>query len=480
MAKPQVIIVALAGNPNSGKTSLFNAIVGANQKVGNFSGVTVEKIEGRLKYKNYEIEFIDLPGTYSLTAYSPEEVVARRFISIQKPDVIINVVDGNNLDRNLYLTTQLMELERDYFIALNMYDEVERNETKINFNLLEQLLGTRIIPTSAKHKTGIPQILESIIAIYEKKFQPKFKAHYEAKIEERIDKLADTLNQDTELVQRCSARWLAVKLFENDKLVYDQVRARPIWIKVASQLIDTNKYLESNFGEDAELIITENRHAFIKGALKEAVKYSSVKHRNYSELLDKILINRITGIPVFFIIMWAVFQMVFKLGEYPMLWIESVFSWMGQIASQYIESETIRSILVEGVLSGVGGVLVFLPNIMLLFIALAFLEGTGYMARGSFCDRQGYAFIWIAWEVSHLHDYRLWMLCSCFYVDQNPEKQKRQNHHALNYSVYELRCQATRLYFNYWCFLQPFRCRKCVVFNLSGRNHHRIVICKAF
>ncbi|MBT3303241.1 MAG: ferrous iron transport protein B [Bacteroidetes bacterium] len=384
MDNSRVITIALAGNPNSGKTSLFNAIVGANQKVGNFSGVTVEKVQGSLKYKGYKINFIDLPGTYSLTAYSPEEVVARNFITDKKPDIVINVIDGSNLERNLYLTTQLMELEKDFIIALNMYDEVQKKKIEINFDLFESLLGTRIIPTSAKHKTGINDILDAIVNIIEEKFQPKFKAQYQHEIDNRVEKLCETLLQDEELSAKYAARWLAVKLFENDKLVYDLVFKRPIWIKVYSQLVEANKFFESKFGEDAEVIITENRHAFIKGALKEAVKFNTQKQRNYSELLDKILINRITGIPVFFLTMWAIFQMVFKLGEYPMQWIESIFHFLGDIANSTIENETLRSLLVEGVIGGVGGVLVFLPNIMLLFLALAFLEGTGYMARAAF------------------------------------------------------------------------------------------------
>ncbi|MBC8343670.1 MAG: ferrous iron transport protein B, partial [Bacteroidetes bacterium] len=380
----QVITVAIAGNPNSGKTSLFNAIVGANQKVGNFSGVTVEKVHGIRKFNGYKINFIDLPGTYSLTAYSPEEVVARKFITDQKPDLVLNVVDGSNMERNLYLTTQLMELENNFIISLNMYDEVQKNETEIKFDLFEKLLGTKIIPTSAKYGTGIKEILESIVEVYENRFKPKFKAHYQPEIEERVDKLSLILQQDEELLKIYPSRWMAVKLLENDKLVYDLVHERPIWIKVYSQLLDANKFFESKFGEDAELLITQNRHSFIKGAIREAVKFNQISKRNYSVILDRILINRITGIPVFFLIMWAVFQMVFKLGKYPMDWLESIFNWFGMIAKLYIVNETIQSVVVDGILSGVGGVLVFLPSIMLLFLALAFLEGTGYMARAAF------------------------------------------------------------------------------------------------
>ncbi|MFC2113742.1 ferrous iron transport protein B [Bacteroidota bacterium] len=378
------IVVALAGNPNSGKTSLFNLIVGANQKVGNFSGVTVEKIEGTTKYKNHIIHFVDLPGTYSLTAYSPEEVVARNFIIEQKPDIVINVVDGSNIYRNLYLTTQLMEIEQPFIIALNMFDEVQKSKTEINVPLLETLLGVSIIPTSAKNMLGVDSLLDQIVENYENKSHPKFKVTYKREIEERIVRLSSILRNDKELSEFYSSNWLAIKLLENDKLVYQLVKEKPVWIKAYSYLMECNSYLESKFSTDAEMLITEDRHAFVKGALQEAIKFHESTNKNYSEILDKILINRVTGLPVFLFFMWGLFQLVFKVGEIPMGWIENLFSWLSGLAGTYITNDTMRSIITEGIISGVGGVLVFLPNIMLLFLGLAFLEGTGYMARAAF------------------------------------------------------------------------------------------------
>jgi len=384
MVRNSIISVALAGNPNSGKTSLFNLIAGANQKVGNFAGVTVEKIEGIVKYKGYTLKIIDLPGTYSLSAYSPEEIVTREFIIENKPDVVINVVDASNLERNLYFTTQLMELQTKFVIALNMFDEIEKNKVVIKWDLLEQLFGTHIIPTSAKSKTGINELLDHVIDVFEERINPQFKLFYQSEIENRFEALRQILSTDKELDNKYNTHWLAIKLLENDKIVYRLLKERPVWIKVISFLSETNKFLENTYGGDPELIITENRHAFIKGALKEAVIFPVTSKRNFTEILDIVLINRITGIPVFLFFMWFMFQLVFKVGEIPMRWIESVFVWFGMMVGDHISNALIKSLIVDGMISGVGGVVVFLPNIMLLFLFLAFLEGSGYMSRAAF------------------------------------------------------------------------------------------------
>ena len=352
--------------------------------MGNFSGVTVEKVEGFVKYKGYTFKITDLPGTYSLTAYSPEEVVAREFIIENKPDVVINVVDGSNLQRNLFFTTQLMELQHNFIICLNMMDEVNKSKTVIDFNLLEQLLGTHIIPVSAKNRTGINELLDHVIDVFEDRIKPEFKFHFQDEIQIRFQELTNIISQDKELALNYNTEWLAIKLLENDRLVYKMIKERPVWIKVMSYLSETNKFIESTLGEDAETLITENRYAFVKGALKEAVKFTEKPTKSFTEVLDLILINRITGIPVFLFFMWLMFQLVFKVGEYPMGWIESFFNWLGMLSGAAISDPMIRSMVVDGIISGVGGVIVFLPNIMLLFIFLAFLEGTGYMARAAF------------------------------------------------------------------------------------------------
>ncbi|MCF6271468.1 MAG: ferrous iron transport protein B, partial [Melioribacteraceae bacterium] len=379
------ISVALVGNPNSGKTSLFNKIVGANQKVGNFSGVTVEKCEGTVFHKEYEIKIIDLPGTYSLTTYSPEEVVTREYIIDGHPDVVVNVVDGTNLERNFYLTTQLIDAQANLLVALNMYDEVEKQGTQIDFVQTEELFGTHIIPTSAIYGSGIEDLLNHIVELFENKILIKLnKLSFSPLMEGYIEKLIKIISTDKELTAKYSPRWLSIKLLVNDKDVYKIVREYPIWIKVNHILSEALTFTEKKYDSDPELMLKEERHALIRGAIQETVKYPAKRKKNRSEIIDSILINRVIGLPLFIFFMWAMFQLTFTLGETPMNWIEAFFGWLGTTLSQVITEPTLRSIIVDGIISGVGGVLVFLPNIMILFFALSFLEGTGYMARAAF------------------------------------------------------------------------------------------------
>lgn len=384
MTSKKEIIIALLGNPNSGKTSLFNALVGANQKVGNFAGVTIEKYEGRLTFAGYKLKFIDLPGTYSLTAYSPEELIARNYIIEKKPDVVIDVVDGSSLERNLYLTTQLIELEIELIIALNMYDEVEKNNIKIDIKQLQQLLGTHIIPTSAVKKTGMESLLNHIIRVHEKQIQiKKNKLSYRMELESIIKDIAEIILTENQL-KKYNPRWLAIKLLENDKAVYRLIKEFPIWLHIEPILQSNHTNFISKYKIDPEMSITEDRHAFIRGALQETVQFPAVHKKSITERIDAILINRILGFPIFLAMMWLVFQFTFKLGEAPMGWMKTLFELISNTMSSWLPNGFIQSIVVDGIIAGVGGVLVFLPNILLLFIALAFLEGTGYMARAAF------------------------------------------------------------------------------------------------
>jgi len=384
-ATSKTIRVALLGNPNCGKTSLFNELVGAHQKVGNFTGVTVEKYEGSLKYKGYSIEITDLPGTYSLTAYSPEEIVTRNFILEEKPDIVIDVVAGSNLERNLYLTTQIMELEVDMLVALNMYDEVEKMGIKINIPQLEALLGSHVIPTSAPKKLGIDSLLDHIIQVFEGKITiAKNKLVFTREIEEEIHVIRKLLEKDDYLSQKYNLKWLAIKLLESDQIAYETVKSRSIYVKVSRELTDFLARYRRTSENDPETTIIEDRHAFIRGALQETVKFPSVQKKTTTDRIDNVLLNRILGLPIFFVIMWLMFQFTFTLGTPFMNWIDIFFRFLGTTIGNMMPDNYVRKLLVDGIIAGVGGVLVFLPNILFLFFAIAFLEGSGYMARAAF------------------------------------------------------------------------------------------------
>lgn len=295
------------------------------------------------------------------------------------------MVDGSNLERNLYLTTHLLDLEINLIIALNMMDEVEQKGMKIDFHHLQDLLGAHIIPTSAVKKIGIESLLDHVVRIHTKAITiPQNKLSYRDKLEEKIQKISFLLKDQKEILQNYSARWLAIKLLENDKLVYQFLKNEPIWLKIEPILHETMQECELAYHTDSELAITEDRDAFIRGALQETVTYPHKAKKTLTDYLDSILINRILGLPIFFFIMWLIFQFTFRLGEAPIHWLETGFDYLATVGRLYISQELAQSILIDGILAGVGGVLVFLPNIILLFIALAFLEGTGYMARAAF------------------------------------------------------------------------------------------------
>ena len=384
-SKIKEIRCVLAGNPNSGKTSLFNGLVGANMKVGNWAGVTVEKFEGFVKYKGYKIRITDLPGTYSLTAYSPEEVIARNYIIDEKPDVVINVVDGTNLERNLYLTTQIMELEADMVMALNMYDEVKAAGIKIDVKQLQTLFGCHIVPTNAVKKEGLNGLLDHVIRVYEKDIVVrKNKLSYDDAVEEAIDNIADALKNDAELVSRYHRRWLAVKLLEADQPVYKIVKEKAVWLSAGRLVKEAIAKLEEKPGAGLSAKIASDRYAFVRGAVQETVSGLNPEKKSMTDYIDMVLINRFAGLPIFLFIMWLLFQFTFKLGEAPMGWIEAFFGWLGNTVSASMAESGLRSVIVDGIIAGVGGVVVFLPNILLLFLGLSFLEATGYMARAAF------------------------------------------------------------------------------------------------
>ncbi len=372
-----VIRVALAGNPNSGKTSLFNTLTRSHQKVGNWSGVTIEKCEGIVRHQGYRLLIVDLPGTYSLTAYTPEEVIAREFLIQDKPDVVINVVDGTALERHLYLTTQLIELNIPMIIALNMADEVEKQHININISQLVQLLGIEIISTQATHRKGLIHLLDQVVKTVNNKNQviPN-KLIYRLDIEEHLQHLGKLLQGDSELANQYPLSWLAVKLIEKDPMVYQLVKDRIVGLKISAFL--------QQLPDEVDAAIAEDRYAFIRGALAETMIIPVRSRKSVTDILDMILINRVAGLPIFLVILWLLFQLTFRLGEPFTVGLQWLFMQLAMGVSTLIPVPLIRSIVVDGIISGVGGVLGFLPNVMLLFMGLAFLEGSGYMARAAF------------------------------------------------------------------------------------------------
>ena len=378
------ISVALAGNPNCGKSSLFNALTGAHQKVGNFSGVTVEKHEGYLEYKGYHIRVVDLPGIYSLTPYSPEEIVTREYLIKECPDVVVNVVEGPNLERNLLLTTQLMELEVDFLVALNMIDEVQEKGIVIEIKQLQKLLGCHIIPTSAKKNTGLDSLLDHIIRLSRKDITiRKNKLFFRPELEASVEKITDILARQQELAG-FNARWLAIKLLENDREVYHEVQQYPVWVKVERALQDALRDAERLHDSEPEILITEDRHAFIRGAMQECVRQPGGAKATPTDYIDMVVLNRALGLPIFLLVVWAIFQLTFTLGAPIMSGLQLFFGFIASAIGPLLPNETLRSIVIDGIIAGVGGVLVFLPNIVLLFIGLSFLEASGYMARAAF------------------------------------------------------------------------------------------------
>jgi len=381
----ETIHVALAGNPNSGKTSIFNKLAGANQKVGNFSGVTVEKVEGSFKHKGYTIKLVDLPGTYSLSPYSPEEKVARDYILNKKPDMVVNIVDATNLERNLVLTTQLMDLEVELLVVMNMIDEVKNQHIGIDLDQFEQLFGAHVIPTSAVTGEGIEDLLDHIVQIKSGKIETKKHKHtYTEKIENDIIDLS-SLIENRKIAQDHPTRWLAIKLIENDSDVVKLLSSRPFWqdVREKNDLIK-DRIAKNHQGKEPNVYLCEERMSFINGAVRETVSYPEEAPESLTEKIDNVLLHRFVGLPIFLFIMYAIFQLTFRLGEYPMMWIDSMFQNVSNWLDGIMTASIFKSVLLDGILAGVGGVLVFLPNILILFLCISLLEATGYMARVAF------------------------------------------------------------------------------------------------
>lgn len=375
--------IALAGNPNSGKTTIFNNLTGARQHVGNYPGVTVEKKEGYRRFQNYELAIIDLPGTYSLTAYSPEEVVARNVVVQDKPDVVIDILDASNLERNLYLATQLMELERPMVLVLNMADVAEARGVKIKDELLAQKLGVPVVRTVGSSNKGMEELLDAAIGAAQKKESASFSINYGADIEQAVRQL-EPLLVPVQQELGFPKRWLALKLLENDKDIVANATKITRQEDVAQRAAGARAALQEKLGDDPELLIANLRYRFIGELCREAVTARNEEDVTFSDKIDKILTNRVLGLPIFFGLMWLVFNLVFVLGASPMAWIDQGIGLLSDWVMANMAAGDLRSLIVDGAIGGVGGVIVFLPQIILLFFAISLLEGTGYMARAAF------------------------------------------------------------------------------------------------
>ena len=386
LEKGKVINVALVGNPNCGKTTLFNYASGSHERVGNYSGVTVDAKEAILKKEGYTFNIVDLPGTYSITEYSPEELYVRTHITEKMPDIVINVIDSSNLKRNLFLTTQLIDMNIKVVIALNMFDELERKGVLFDYNGLGNMIGIPIIPTVASKGTGIDELFTKLIEVYEDRDPSVRHIHinYGEFIEEAIKKIQDEIWKNPQITDKLSSRYVAVKLLETDKTTLSQLRELSNYDQIKTLTHHTIAILEKEYGERSETIITDAKYGFIDGALKETYKEPKKGRYKIKRELDDMLTHRFWGFPIFLFLMWLMFQVTFTLGSYPMEWIDSVVGLLREWMQNIMPVGALRDLIVDGIIGGVGGVIIFLPNIMILFFFISLMEDTGYMARASF------------------------------------------------------------------------------------------------
>jgi ferrous iron transport protein B len=384
------ITIALAGNPNSGKTTIFNNITGTRQKVGNWPGVTVEKKEGRIHKFGYDLKIIDLPGIYSLTPFSIEEIVARDYILEECPDVVIDIIDASNLERSLYLATQMRELGRSKVLfALNMSDVARARGFKIDEDKLSELLDVPVHATVGNKNQGMDVLLQKAIEMVESgKKPPKGrKVNYSKDIEAAIGTLEALLTPHFQADSPYDSRWASIKLLENDSVVLKRIQSvlpDDAMSELMSKTDALRQTLRDRYDEDPEIILTDERYGFIAGIMKEVFTTSSRKRIDSSRNIDLVLTNRFVGFPIFLFFIWAMFQLTFTLGAYPMDWIESGVAAAGAVLSNALPESLLKDLLVNGILAGVGSVVVFLPNILILFFCIAIFEDTGYMSRCAF------------------------------------------------------------------------------------------------
>lgn len=398
-----IINIALIGNPNCGKTSLFNIASGAREHVGNYSGVTVDAKDGHFRYKDYRFNIVDLPGTYSLSCYSPEELYVRKYLSTDSPDVIVNVVDSSNLERNLFLTTELIDMDCRMVIALNMYDELRESGASLNYGDLGAMIGVPMCPIVARTGEGIEALFDTIIAVYENNDSTVRHIHVNlgADLEGAIRRIVDMLKATPALRKHFSPRYLAIKLLEGDHVVEDEMEG--LHQKPASGPSHWRQHVRAGAGspilllrdklrgeietihdEDISSIVAASKYGFIAGALAETYTSGPKKERTATRFLDVLATNRILGFPIFFLIMFFIFWVTFFVGNYPMEWIEQGVAWISGAVDKLMPEGPLKDLIADGIIGGVGGVIVFLPNILILYFCISLMEDSGYMARAAF------------------------------------------------------------------------------------------------
>ncbi len=381
-----IINIALIGNPNCGKTSMFNSLSGATEHVGNYSGVTVEAKKGHFDYGGYHFNVVDLPGTYSLAAYSPEELYVRRYLAAETPDVIVNVVVASNLERNLYLTTELIDMDRSMVVALNMFDELEESGQKLDYELLGAMTGVPMVPTVSKTGKGMHELLDTIIRVYEGREDSVRHVHITLgeDIRQALTPIKDIIKADTSIPPKFAARYLALKFLEDDAETESQFRDKPYYGELC-QLRDKGRQLiESRMQEDVTSAIAAEKYGFIDGALAETMSGERESSTRTTSIIDAFVTNRLFGIPLFLGIMFCIFWLTFSVGQYPMDWIESGVAWLAELVETYFPDGPLKDLVADGVIGGVGSVIVFLPNILILYACISFMEDSGYMARAAF------------------------------------------------------------------------------------------------
>ena len=386
LKKGKIINVALVGNPNCGKTSLFNFASGAHEHVGNYSGVTVDAKEGTFQHKGYTFKIVDLPGTYSLSAYSPEELYVRKHLNEEQPDVVINVVDASNLERNLYLTCQLIDMDERMVIALNMYDELERQGNKFDYESLSRMLGIPMIPTVSRTGFGIEALFDRVIQVYEEADPILRHIHinYGDILEKGIKNINATLKKVADIPTSISKRYLSIKLLERDKEVETEIKNFPQAESILQERDRNTTQIEELLKQDCETAFTDARYGFIDGALRETFQRNKIREVTSTQLIDTFVTHKILGFPIFILFMWIMFEVTFRVGEYPMGWIEWLVGVIGDFMRNTMSDGPLKDLLVDGIIGGVGGVIVFLPNILILYAFISFMEDSGYMARAAF------------------------------------------------------------------------------------------------